>query len=205
MTTQNTVRQKDGSRAGAVCSIEGCDGPVRARLLCNAHYLAARNSGALQKLPRETLEERIWRRIDRSGRCWLWTGNLEIGGYATLTISENGRKIPRRVHRIMYEMFRGKIPPGMKLDHLCRVRHCVNPNHLEIVTDRENILRGNGVSAKNYAKTHCKRGHSLAGYNLIVRSGGGRQCRTCVNAGWLRRKRLRREHTANELSCTAPG
>jgi hypothetical protein len=82
----------------------------------------------------------------------------------------------------MYEALVGPIPDGLFLDHTCRNRNCVNPQHLDPVTNKENILRGEGSPAKNARKTHCKNGHPLKGENLVRGSKGERVCRTCKNA-----------------------
>ena len=108
--------------------------------------------------------------------CWQWVGTVSTNGY--------GQWGNRRAHRAVYEMYKGPIPDGLQLDHLCRNRPCVNPDHLEPVTCRENILRGVGHTSQNARKTHCKRGHPLEGRNLrpdITRLGG-RGCRLCSNA-----------------------
>lgn len=120
--------------------------------------------------------ERFWAKVDRrrSDGCWLWTGSKNRGGYGTITV--NGHT--RAVHRVAYELLVGPIPDGLQLDHLCRVRHCVNPAHLEPVTQRENILRGQGLAAANAAKTHCLRGHPFDGSNTYVWRGK-RFCRAC--------------------------
>ena len=104
--------------------------------------------------------------------CWLWMRPLEKSGYPRFY---DGRY--RKAYRVMYERVRGPIPDGLTLDHLCRVRHCVNPWHLEPVTLAENIRRGNSPSALAARKTHCIRGHWLAGANLL--NSPGRKCRAC--------------------------
>jgi hypothetical protein len=73
----------------------------------------------------------------------------------------------------------GPIPDGLHLDHLCKVRNCVRPSHLEAVTPRENVMRSDGVASLNARKTHCKRGHPFSGRNLYVRPNGERACRKC--------------------------
>ena len=82
-------------------------------------------------------------------------------------------------HRVAYEKAYGPIPEGLVIDHLCRNGLCVNPEHLEAVTRKENILRGEGACAQNARKTHCKRGHELIPENLIERSDGRRDCLLC--------------------------
>ena len=109
--------------------------------------------------------------------CWEWTGSLRGGGYARTTMEYRGYA----GHIIMYQLFVGQIPDGLVLDHLCRVRHCVNPAHLEPVTSRVNIHRGEGFAGKNARKTHCLNGHPLSGDNLL-KSANSRVCRVCRNA-----------------------
>lgn len=94
--------------------------------------------------------------VSESG-CWLWTKKIDSYGYGTIQSKWKRKK----AHRVAYEFYRGPIPEGMKIDHLCRVRCCVNPWHLEPVTDKENVLRGVGISAAYARRTHCKNGHEL--------------------------------------------
>lgn len=136
-----------------------------------------------------TALQRFWARVDKTDTCWLWNrvykGN---SGYGTLSI--NGKET--RAHRFSYETFVGPIPKGMTIDHLCRVRNCVNPEHLEPVTPRENTLRGTAPSAFNKTKTHCKKGHLFAGNNLYVNPRGDRNCKTC-KAIWQKDWQIRRQ------------
>src|SRR3990167_9081181 len=85
---------------------------------------------------------RFWVRVDKTATCWLWKGSIDSQGYGRLS-----RRPRRSAHRFSYQLLIGPIPPGRELDHLCRVRHCVNPDHLEAVTRRVNILRGMGAPA----------------------------------------------------------
>jgi hypothetical protein len=110
--------------------------------------------------------------------CWLWAGNCKPNGYGRLWDSVASRYV--YAHRLMYENTIGKIPEKLQLDHLCRNTTCINPEHLEPVTQRENIFRGEGVAVKNAAKFHCIRKHSLSGENLIIEKRGGRKCRKCA-------------------------
>lgn len=115
--------------------------------------------------------------------CVFWLGPLSWNGYGKIKIGykSEGTRRTAWAHRVAYEYFIGPIPAGMDLDHKCRVRCCVNPNHLEPVTRKENTRRGMlaaTIRAKNAAVTHCKNGHLLSGENLYVNSGH-RVCRTC--------------------------
>lgn len=85
----------------------------------------------------------------------------------------------KRAHRVSYETFVGPIPAGLTLDHLCRNTLCINPAHLEPVTIKENVLRGDGPTARNARKTHCDRGHAFDETNTGPNANGGRSCRAC--------------------------
>lgn len=115
--------------------------------------------------------------IDSDG-CWIWHGAKTDGGYGCVR-DASGRTV--RVHRWVYEHLVGPVSEGLDLDHLCRVRACANPAHLEPVTRRLNTLRGQTIAASEAAQTHCLRGHELAGDNLYTRPGvrPRRVCRTC--------------------------
>lgn len=120
--------------------------------------------------------------------CWQWTGSGTLNGYGQFAV--RGRKI--YAHRYMYDLLVAPIPSGMQLDHLCRVRRCVRPDHLEPVTARENQLRGNGVGGRNAAKTHCVNGHPFDAQNTYHRPDGYRDCYTCKRARKQRFDELRR-------------
>ena len=112
--------------------------------------------------------------VDPVTGCRVWSGALTLG-YGRV---KAGKRI-QLAHRVAYELFVGPIPSGLHLDHLCRNRACVNPEHLEPVSRRENILRGTGPTAANARKTHCVHGHSL---DDAIAMNGSRVCRTCKNA-----------------------
>lgn len=106
--------------------------------------------------------------------CWLWTGST-ARGYGKVTIK--GRNY--LVHRLVYEVLVGPIPEGYEVDHLCFVRNCYNPAHMEAVTKAENVRRGVKRNS-HHNKTHCIRGHPLSGENVRLRiSRYGRACRAC--------------------------
>ena len=129
---------------------------------------------------RGTVVERFWRRIEpepNSG-CWLWIGATNGNGYAKLSV--NGRM--NEAHRVSYEMFVGKIPIGLDIDHLCRIRSCVNPNHLRILTRQQNVMCGQHPNVIRSRANRCLRGHTFD----YVDPRGHKRCREC------RRQRDRR-------------
>jgi hypothetical protein len=118
--------------------------------------------------------------------CWEWNGGHDHNGYAVFYA--DGRQY--KAHRWGYEHFVQPVPKGLDLDHLCRNRGCVNPDHLEPVTRRENLRRGVGThlrKAQAAARTHCFQNHELTPENVYVRPDGVRACRVC----------LRRRHAAH--------
>ena len=118
--------------------------------------------------------------------CWLWTA-ATTNGYGVVQI--NGKL--QRAHRVVYEALIGKIPEGLEIDHLCRNRSCVNPAHMEPVTGRENIARGESKSAIHSRQTHCKAGHEFTPENTYLRKRGHkteRFCRECCRARDRRRR-----------------
>lgn len=120
--------------------------------------------------------ERLYTPEPNSG-CWLWTGGTTTAGYGIFL--KDGKSTT--AHRASYELFVGEIPEGFDVDHLCRVRCCVNPDHLEAVTRKENLIRSpNTFSSIHSKKTHCPRGHPYEGDNLYLNpANGDRQCVTC--------------------------
>lgn len=127
----------------------------------------------------------ILTRVEKSGGHWLWTGAYHKG-YPNIIVEYKGY----RAHRLTYTLWKGPIPKGFVVDHVCRVVSCVRPRHLEAVTDLENKRRGMSPSAINARKTHCKRGHPFNKRNTrsgLQRNGNpGRICRRC------NRERMRR-------------
>lgn len=127
-----------------VCVMDDCGNPRKTRTgYCGKHWERIKRHGdpTTEILIWGDPVRRFWSRVDKTETCWLWTGALDRDGYGELfSIPGRGRVRP---HRLSYEWARGEIPPGMVTDHLCRVRNCVNPDHLEIVTPSENTRRAN--------------------------------------------------------------
>ena len=124
-----------------------------------------------------TVEERFWAKVEVTGFCWLWTAaTTQDGGYPRFKMEGK----TQYAHRIAYQWLVGKVGDGLELDHLCRVRRCVNPDHLEPVEPRTNVLRSFGVARVNAEKTHCIRGHRLEGENLKYDTKGKRYCWPCM-------------------------
>jgi hypothetical protein len=115
--------------------------------------------------------------VDEAG-CWLWQRYRHADGYGQVTVPGAGH---RQVHRVVYEHLVGPIPAGLHIDHLCRVRACCRPDHLEPVTNQVNLLRGATVNAEYASRTHCPEGHELAPGNLVPSQlrRRRRKCATC--------------------------
>lgn len=176
---------------------------VRSRGLCNNCYRAflkeAKRSGTFVPLiarSRQSPFEKVMSRTDKQvDGCWLYTGALAADGYARVKDTSTDRAL--LVHRVVYDELVGTVPDGLVLDHLCRVRNCVNPQHLEPVTDAENIRRG--VRARLGERTHCAEGHEFTPENTVPQRRKTKSgvtltpvCRTCRNAYYRAKTKERR-------------
>lgn len=136
------------------------------------------------------MEAKFWEKVAPTGFCWEWTGALDQNGYGQFFIRRP--LSPVKAHRLAYEILVGPIPEGAKGDHLCRNRSCVNPDHIDPIPNRDNVLRGFGITAMHARQTHCKNGHEFTPENTFTKDNGGRGCRECrkeINARYYAKTR----------------
>ena len=129
------------------CTIPDCESPEHCRGWCHAHYWQWWKHGdpLHPNYRHRDAVAYFWTKVNKTKTCWLWKGTIMLNGYGQFK-TRNQRHL---AHRFAYNAVRGAIPDGLQLDHLCRVRACVNPDHLEPVTGTVNILRGESPGAKN--------------------------------------------------------
>jgi len=135
--------------------------------------------------------------IDDNG-CWRWWSTLDKKGYGRVLM--DGSCQP--AHRVMFMALVGPIGAGLEIDHLCRVRNCVNPWHMEPVTHAENVMRGTSFSVVNAAKTHCIHGHKFTPENTVPWGPDGRhrRCRTCIRVRGRKASRVYRKKKAAAIA-----
>lgn len=129
--------------------------------------------------------ETFWSKVERTDSCWVWKGPISRG-YGQFQLPH--RRTKTLAHRFSMAIA-NKLDDDLYVDHLCRNRACVNPDHLEMVTNGENVLRGIGPTAVNARKKLCNRGHPLSGENLILQKGGKRQCKICKRLWYWENRR----------------
>lgn len=120
------------------CNFDGCERPQLAKGLCSPHYTQQRKGKVLAPIRvRQSFEQRFWSKVDKnaSGGCWIWTASTSTDGYGQIKL--NGRAVT--VHRVSWEWVHGRIPANSLLDHRCANRRCVNPKHLRVVTNSQNM------------------------------------------------------------------
>lgn len=184
--THRSRQKKHGDplyvRPQRVCDLPDCDNPHYGLGLCEVHYARQRRHGGLEDMRAFRLDPdlRFWPRVvvGEPEECWLWTGPPNDSGYGTFGALP-GRTLGAHVYSLISAGV--DIPDDWQVDHLCKVRMCVNPGHLEPVTAKENNLRSDSVSSKNARKTHCIRGHEFTEENTMIKPNG-RACRACHRA-----------------------
>lgn len=117
---------------------------------------------------------------DPNSGCWIWLNSLTPTGYPPARYTAFKKYVT--AYRLSYFLYRGEIPDGLEVDHICRMRCCINPWHLRLVTHAENTRRGIYPKSthRNGRKTHCKRGHEFNENNTYIDNRGNRQCRICI-------------------------
>lgn len=139
----------------------------------------------------ESTARRFWAKVDvrSADECWLWTASTNTAGYGQFWLDT--RQLG--AHRVAYEALVGPIPDGLQIDHLCRVKNCLNPAHMEPVTQRVNLLRGDTVPAANAVKAHCPQGHPYDAANTYHwrRQRRCRECNRHRQREYMARKRRR--------------
>lgn len=140
-------------------------------------YLREHADTAVYPLAKGDFIGRISSKIEEDANgCWLWTGCDTGNGYGTIRTGGGGQTV---AHRVVWQLCRGVVASHLQIDHLCKVRRCVNPEHLEPVTARENNVRANNLTVRWGSRTHCERGHEFTPGNTYVRQGRWRSCREC--------------------------
>ena len=171
------------------CITVDCQRPLHTRGLCLACYKRLRYHNQIAPFWPST-EARFWSKVEKTETCWNWMGWKEPDGYGVFHV----KSLPVRAHRYAYQLT-AAIPDGLVIDHLCRNRGCVNPDHLEPVSSVENLRRSPlAPIVTNPRKTHCPAGHPYDAANTYVNPKGHRSCRICYReAGrrWSARQRMR--------------
>lgn len=164
-------------RTHLICTVQGCGQPHHAKGYCSAHrHRASRHGDPLAGDATRTrdLFERLGKWLLVGDGCWLWTGATDQHGYGHMA---TGPGVTARVHRVVYELLIGPISPGLEPDHLCRIKGCARPDHLDLVTHKVNVQRA-------YQGPVCRRGHPWTPESTYRRPDGRRECLVCKQARW---------------------
>lgn len=169
------------------CVVDGCFAETRylRKGMCDKHYRRVLRNGTI--VPKVIFGDNKSRflskvAINSESGCWLWTDYLDDDGYGQFKVS--GKTL--RAHRWIYSEYYNGIDSELVIDHLCRVRRCVNPEHMELVTTQENSARGNGSRRYFQNLGHCTHGHEYVDGSYFILGDGSWRCRDCSNAAWRR-------------------
>ena len=176
------------SVSGKVCSVASCDSPVDCKGLCRAHYKRLRKYGDPEGRPTRDRDARFDSYcVTTAEGCIQWISTIQSMGYGQFGIGKGHSVL---AHRYAYERAYGPIPEGLVIDHLCRNRRCVNPEHLEAVTNLENMRRGAGYALINGMRNSCIHGHEYTPENTYTNPSDptARRCRTCARERDRKRK-----------------
>ena len=169
------------------CSVEDCGRSVAANGWCDLHYKRVRRNGHTELRVKQTLADYMAERTRVSGPsperpglgpCHVWTGTKFLTGYGAVGLRTHHKAL---AHGMAYTLARGEIPDGSVIDHLCRNRACVNPEHLEVVSNEENLRRGKGYRLRNGMDSACLHGHEYTPENTYINPNDPQdiRCRTC--------------------------
>lgn len=185
----------DDCKCHGVCAVDECSKPRRSALYCSAHQMRLDRYGSPDYYPRGKpkpwtgiphTEEGFWSLVEVTGACWYWQGGLTPEGYGYWFFEGRTSGVHRIAHRMLTQE---EVPSSMHIDHLCRTRNCVNPDHMEVVTPEENSRRANRPKVE---RTHCTHGHEWTPGNTLP-LGTSKRCRQCL---------LVRSHRKRGLPCT---
>lgn len=207
-TGSTDVRPAKPRISDAICAAQRCDVAASKGRWCGKHYERVRKSGSPTGRRRPNLRERFFAKVDQNGPiperrpdlgpCWLWTGAKLENGYGRFT---DARRVQRPAHTCSYILAGRLVPRGHEMDHLCFVKDCVRPTHLEPVLHVENLRRADVAYGIRTAQTHCPKNHEYTPENTLRVGANGRGCRTCKNdhnREYMRRYNARKVAKANE-------
>lgn len=140
------------------CSAPGCSTERYCKGYCVKHYGRLRDWGSIEDRPIPTVRQMMDAKTNKTDACWIWTGSIQTNGYGTLTVD----KVRKYAHRVAYELASGPIPEGMRIDHVCHQPLCVRPDHLRIVTIKQNAENFGGLMASNSSGRRGVYWHSQA-------------------------------------------
>lgn len=147
--------------------------------------MRSQKSGQFLAVP---MEDRVWCKVEKTSSCWLWRGAIDGRGYGFVSVGPQGKQRRHRVHMLIYRMVKGDYDPTLELHHLCRVKHCCNPDHLSPITAAEHRRLHNC----GFRTTRCSKGHPYTKESTYISPSGSRTCRICnLHYTHLKRDRKR--------------